>query len=152
EKGSFVLGQNQYKAVILPVVETIPPDIYSKLEEFARSGGVVAATRLKPRASPGFLAKPADHDQIKAITQRLFEDSNAPGHFLADEVALVSGMQRWVPPDVTWSSVTGVLGFVHRKSSDAEIYFIANTSNTGRDVTARINAKGLRGEWWDPLT
>ena len=151
EKGSFVLGQNQYKAVILPAVETIPPDIYSKLEEFARSGGVVVATRLKPGASPGLLATPANDEQISAITKGLFEDPGASGHFLADESHL-SDMQRWLTPDVTWSSPTGLIGFVHRKTSDAEIYFIANTSNTRRDVTGRIAAKGLRAEWWDPLT
>ncbi|HEV2883346.1 MAG TPA: glycosyl hydrolase, partial [Pyrinomonadaceae bacterium] len=60
EGGSLVLGRNKYKVVILPSVERIPIDTYRKLEEFARGGGILIATRRTPAELPGFLATPDD--------------------------------------------------------------------------------------------
>ena len=153
ENGSLVLGQNRYKAVILPGVESISPEIYKQLEDFARGGGIVVATRTKPVAAPGFKATQASHDQVKSISQRLFEESNAPGHFVADEDAeLARDLPHWLTPDVAWSSPARDVGFIHRRTSEADVYFIANTSNTRQELTAKFAINGSRAEWWDPLT
>src|ERR1043166_2561763 len=48
ENGSLVLGQNAYKVVILPGVETIPLDTYRKFEEFVKGGGILIATKRTP--------------------------------------------------------------------------------------------------------
>jgi hypothetical protein len=55
-------------------------------------------------------------------------------------------------PDVLFSSARSELGFVHRSAGDAEIYFLANTSNTDRSVKATFRLQGLNVEWWDPST
>ena len=48
EKGALILGENKYKVVILPSVERIPLETLQKLEEFARGGGILIATRRTP--------------------------------------------------------------------------------------------------------
>jgi hypothetical protein len=43
------------------------------------------------------------------------------------------------------------IGFIHRKTEDADIYFIANTSNQAIRGTAQARARGRHAEWWDPF-
>jgi hypothetical protein len=150
--GSLVLGQNRYKVVILPNVERIPLGTYRKFEEFAQGGGILIASRRTPHESPGFLAKQDDHKQIVEISKRLFDGSGAAGHFVADEKSQLSRtLTRLLPPDVALSPSAPEIGFVHRRTADAEIYFVANTSNTAQQVKATFRVERLKPEWWNPF-
>ena len=55
-------------------------------------------------------------------------------------------------PDLTLSAGAREIGFVHRKTSDAEIYFLANTSNLKQTVRGTFRTEGMNAEWWDPFT
>ena len=152
ENGSLVLGQNKYKVVILPYVGRIPIETYRKLEEFARGGGILIATRRTPLELPGFLATQENHNQIIEISKRLFEGANAPAHFVADEkIELRTTLNRVLRPDVGLSPAASDVGFIHRQTKDAEIYFIANTSNVAQHLKATFRVQGMKPEWWNPF-
>ena len=152
DNGSLLLGQNKYKIVILPNVERISIDTYRKFEEFVRGGGVLIATRRTPAEQPGFLSKDTDHQQVVGLSKQLFEGSAAQGHFVADEKReLRSTLQRLVAPDVELSPATADVGFVHRRTPDGEIYFIANTSNVAQKLKATFRVQDMKPEWWNPL-
>jgi hypothetical protein len=55
-------------------------------------------------------------------------------------------------PDVELSPESPDIGFVHRKTTDAEIYFVANSSNVRRVAEAAFRISGMHAEWWDPMT
>lgn len=149
---TLMLGPNRYRAVILPNVETMPADVYAKLEEFARDGGILIATQRKPAAEPGLTATPAAHDRIRRISDRLFAGTAAPASFVENEAAnLVSELNRRLTPDVSVSSGGGDIGFIHRRAADAEIYFLANTTNAPRDLIVTFRANGRQPELWDPI-
>ena len=152
EKGALALGGHKYKAVVLPDVGRIPLETYGKLQEFARGGGVLLATKRTPLELPGFKATAADHEKILAISQALFKEPNAPGHFVEDDNKLGSALVSLLQPDVAFSPAAPELGFIHRRTADADIYFVANTGNTQQNVTATIRAEGKADETWDPLT
>lgn len=153
EKGALMLGPNKYKAVILPGVERIPLDTLRKLDEFARGGGVVIATRRKPDTAPGFMATPDDVHQTRELSRSLFEGANAPAHFVEDEKRqLRSELPRLLRPDVALAPSAPDIGFIHRSTPEAEIYFVANTSNQRQSVKATFRVEGMLPEWWDPLT
>jgi hypothetical protein len=152
DNGSLLLGQNKYKIVILPNVETISLDTYRKFEEFVRGGGVLIATRRTPAEQPGSLAKDTDHQQVVQLSKQLFEGSAARGHFVADEKQqLRPTLQRLVVPDVELAPATADVGFVHRRTPDAEIYFVANTSNVAQKLKATFRVQDLKPESWNPL-
>lgn len=152
ENGSLVLGQNKYKIVILPAVERIPADTYRKLEEFVRGGGILVATRRTPAELPGFLAMKKDHEEIAGITKRLFEGTGARAHFVADEkLQLGDTLNRLLPADMGLSTRIPDIGFVHRKTSDADIYFIANTGNSPQRVKASFRVSQELAQWWNPF-
>lgn len=152
EKNSLLLGDNRYRAVILPNVERIPLDTLRKLEEFARNGGVVIATRRKPALAPGYKATEAEQKEISAISERLF-GASAIGHFVENEKRdLAAKLNSLIQPDVAISPESPEIGFIHRKTKDAEIYFLANTSNLKQTFNATFRVAGMEAEWWEPLT
>jgi hypothetical protein len=152
EKGALVLGPNRYRIVVLPGVERIPPNTLSKLEAFARGGGVLVATRRIPNLAPGLQATEAEQSQIRELSRTLFESPSAPAHFVTEEKQLGLKMKSLSQPDVELSPSVPEIGFIHRRSKEAEIFFLANTSNLPHSVKATFRVHGLQPESWDPIT
>ena len=151
ENGSLVLGANKYKAVILPNVGQMPLATLEKLEEFARGGGVLIATRRTPSEAPGFQS--SDHQKVADVSRRVFEGANAPGRFVADEKSqLTAALNAGLSPDLLLSQAVPQIGFIHRRTADAEIYFVANTDNVRHKAVATFRVAGKIPEWWDPMT
>lgn len=152
EKSELMLGTNRYKAVILPNVERIPMQTLRKLDEFARAGGVLIATRRSPAISPGFAATSADHQQVQELSAHLFNDLNVRPRFVKDENNLKAALTGLLNPDLALSPAAPEIGFVHRTLGDAELYFLVNSSNTRRTARATFRVTNLHPEWWDPIT
>jgi hypothetical protein len=149
EQDRLRLGAASYRVVVLPGVERISLETLRKLEEFARSGGIVIATRRRPEIAPGFKATEADQNDVSRISRALFTGT---GRFVEDEKELGRALTKALQPDVSLSSPVPALGFIHRTTNDAEIYFLANTSNARQSVRATFRVSGLEAEWWNPLS
>ncbi len=148
--GRLQLGPNEYRAVILPGVERMPLSTLRTLEYFAREGGALIATRRLPDLAPGFAATSDDHNQVRALSRELFQPG---GRAWLDEAAqLGTVLAGLVSPDVLLSPASAAIGFVHRRSADAEVYFLANTSNAPYEGRARFRVSGMAAEWWDPMS
>ena len=150
--GALAFGNVRYKTVILPGVERMPLKTLRSLEQFARAGGTVVATRRLPAIAPGLQAPDAETKEINDIVTRLFKAPGAPGLFVEDETKLAAALAPRLKPDVALSGATQEIGFVHRHTDDGEIYFLANTANTSKNVQATFRVTGLQAEWWDPMT
>ena len=62
---------------MLAGVERIPPSTIRKLEEFAKGGGILIATRKIPSLAPGFKATDEDQKTVRETAERLFKDPGA---------------------------------------------------------------------------
>ncbi len=154
ENGALVFGALRYQVIVLAGVERIPLSTMQKIEEFARGGGLVVATRRLPDRTPGYRATGQDTQAVRAIAERLFQGPEAPGVFLENEAQLGPTLIRTkkLMPDVMIMPAAPAIGFVHRHTKDAEVYFLANTSNRRQNVKAAFRIGGLQAEQWDPLT
>ncbi len=152
DDGTVEQALQAHKIVVLPGVQTMPPATLRRLEEFARSGGGVVATRRLPQSAPGFLASKAEHDEIWELSRKLFQGADARGRFVMDEKDLSGELAALLRPDVSLSPPVPEMGFVHRRTASAEIYFLANTENVRRRTHAAFRVSGLGAEWWDPMT
>ncbi len=151
EPGALTLGPNKYKAVVLPNVERMPLATLKKLEAFARQGGVVVAMRRKPSIVPGYQVADAERAQHRELLQRLFEGPNALAHFVADDKQLGGKLATLTRPDVRLTPAVPGIGFIHRRTAEAEIYFLANSTNERQSVNAAFNAQGTQAEVWNAL-
>jgi len=150
---SLALGPNRYPIVILPGVERIPLETYRKLQQFVRAGGILVATKRLPELAPGLHAAQAESAQVRQISQELFQGSGAPAHFVRDEAReLGPQLRTLLTPDVWLGSEAPDIGFIHRHTAGAEIYFIANTGNKPIATGARFRVAGMKPESWNPLT
>jgi hypothetical protein len=154
EKGGLALGPGRYPVVILPGVERIPLETLQKLAEFAHDGGVLIATRRLPSLAPGFLANDADSKKVSELAHSLFEGPSAVGHFIADEKELAKRLPGLLQVDLALEHPSADLGFVHRRTEDAEIYFVANTTNLPlkANATFRVEKESRNAESWDPMS
>jgi hypothetical protein len=128
----------KHRVLILPGVERIP---LATLEKITKSGAAVLATRRAPSLAPGLQEQEPDTPPIRELARGL--------KLIADESKLGDAIKEVIPPDL--ASVPEI-GFVHRKTADAEIYFIANTSNQRVRTTPRFRVSGLQAAEWDPFT
>jgi hypothetical protein len=137
------VGEGRYRVVILPALETIPLATSRKLEAFQKKGGFVLATGRRPAAAPGLRTADADHREVREISERLLPQ-------VLSLTELGPTLREKVTPDAQFTGAD--LGFVHRSTPNAEIYFVANTSN--RPVETQAHLRDGRGavEIWDPRT
>ena len=152
KNNSLQLGANQYKAVILPNVERIPLNTLRKLEEFSKNGGIVIATRQAPNIAPGFKATDAERKEIQEISARIFSSANAKTAVVKDEkTELAEKLNSLLRPDFALEKPVNEIGFIHRRTENAEIYFVVNSSNTTQELHPTFRVNGLQCEVWNPL-
>ena len=139
----------KYPILILPAIERIPLATYKKIEDYARRGGIVIATRRTPSLAPG-LADAADTPAIRELSQRLFTGT---AKLLTDESRLGEALHAAATPDVMRPPE---VGFVHRRvgapggANGLDIYFLVNTSNHPVQGVARFRAEeALYPHWFD---
>ncbi len=142
----------EHPVLVLPGVERLPLATYKKIAAFARAGGILIATRSLPSRAPGFKTPEADSAAVKELSHELFEVANAPGHFVADESQLGATLDKLTKPDMALTPATPEIGFIHRKLPDSDIYFVVNTSNQPKQVSAAFRANQTSGQVWDAVT
>lgn len=151
ETGALALGPNKYKAVILPNVERLPLDTLQKLVAFAKQGGVVIAMRRKPASLPGRQTTEAERTQFASLTQQLFDAEKPLAHFVAEDKQLGQALAARLTPDVKLVPATPGVGFIHRRTAEADIYFLANSTNSRQNVTATFRVTSGQAEIWNPM-
>ncbi len=141
-----------YPILVLPSVDRLPLATYRKIEDYARHGGIVVATRSLPSTAPGLRGAEAETAQIRELSRTLFHQPGAPGHFVQDDGQLGASLAGYLQPDVVLTPATPEIGAIHRKLPDGDLYFVANTSNQPHRFTAKFRSAAHHAEWWDPFT
>lgn len=140
-----------YAALILPGIDRLPLATYRKIEEYARSGGIVIAVNNLPSTAPGLVDAESESRQIQEISQALFRAKGAPAHLVSVD-SLGASLATSLSPDVILSPRTPRIGFIHRKLDFGDLYFIANTGNQPHRLEAKFRKTAGHAEWLDPFT
>src|SRR6185369_17481700 len=148
EQNNLVLGAARYRVVVLPNVERIPLETMRKLEQFANNGGIVIATRRLPAIVPGMKATDAEQAELRELTSRLFK----AGFVENEKDQLGRKLTALLQPDMSLDVRVPEIGFVHRRTREAEVYFIANTSNVPQTVKATFRVSNMQAESWDAFS
>jgi hypothetical protein len=149
-KSTIRIGKEDYRAVIVHGVESIPPSVVERLREFHDAGGIVVALN-------GLPAKSCDgqqDDRVRSAVEHIW--GAAAGKRGKSAVATYDNLEHTLVslnvPDVVMSPSPKQLLYCHRRLHGRNLYFFANTG--AEPVVTEVELRGAHGPAmsWDPLT
>jgi len=149
-----------YEVLVLPQDERINPLVLKKLEQMAAAGATIIGP--KPTRSYGLYNHAANDNQVVSIANKLWgtvDSSRVTSHTYGKgtiswgktvrEVLL----QKGITPDVHFqNNQQDTLDYIHRRTADADIYFIRNKKPGAISGTCTFRVKGKQPEWWNAAT
>ena len=158
ENGRIVLPDGMsYRVLVLPDSQTMTPTLLAKINELVEAGATIIGRA--PIKSPSLGDYPRCDQQVKQLAAALWGDAPSP----AGERKVGRGRVIWgrtaeqvlgkdgVAPDFATSAGTSLaLRFIHRATSDADIYFVANGRPYATTVSGAFRVSGRVPELWWP--
>jgi hypothetical protein len=138
----------KHPVLVLPHVSRLSPQVMARLQDYVRGGGRIVAVGTRPSLAPGLQDARRISAQVAAAAQTLFASKNV--QLVADDGAVGAALKAALAPDMLLSNDVSDVGFVRRKLKDADIYFVANTSNHPVKAGARFGSKRAAAAWLDP--
>ena len=140
-----------YPVLILPHVVRLSPDLLSTVMTYAKQGGRVITVGTTPNRAPGFLHGKEETSEVQRLANVLFAD-HAHTRIVAEDNGVGDAIRESLVPDMTLGSDNDDIGFLHRRLEDADLYFVANTSNRQVETSAKFRTARSAVFAWDPLT
>jgi hypothetical protein len=151
-----------YRVLILSENQPIALNALQKIAELVEAGATVMGP---PPAGLAGLPSQADEErEFNALIARIWGDdqqSSIPakrqigaGYVIAGQSARQALLDAGTPPDFeqTGLSATGEIHWIHRRTSDADIYFVASQWQTVEKLQCTFRVSGKQPELWDPVT
>jgi hypothetical protein len=138
----------RYPVLVMPHVTRLAPEVIDKLAAYVRGGGKIVAVGGAPSLAPGYLDAARVSARVEAKVKALFAQPNVL--VVADDEAVGAALAAVLAPDMKLSAQTSDVGFVRRKLRDADLYFIANTSNRPVHAEATFASARRAAAWIDP--
>ena len=144
--GRLVLASGMsYKVLVLPAQDTMTPELLAKIAELAKAGVAVCGPR--PVRSPSMKNFAACDQRLKALAAELWDKGLIPPS--ADLKAVLERTQT--PPDLDGVDFKKFL-FTHRRTADADFYFLSNQTDAPVDLTPSFRVTGRAPELWDAVS
>ncbi len=145
----------QYRMLVLPALETMRPELLSKIEELVKQGAVILGPA--PHRSPSLQNQPEADRQVRRIAAELWGDMdgvNVRSHKFGKGMIL-NGMNMEEAlamidciPDCALPGDRAI-HYCHRKTDDVDVYFISNQSDELRLISPAFRIKKKQPELWD---
>lgn len=161
EQGRIQLNDGgSYRLLVLPPdLKSMTPATLRKLHELVHAGATLLGSR--PQYSPTLTASAADEKAFEAMADELWRDAsaNTPARvgrgqvFTELKIGQVLTRMNTIP-DFEFLATRGdaALVWLHRRTKDAEIYFVANRQRREEEVLCQFRVVGLQPEIWRPET
>ncbi len=157
--GCLTIGNESFRALILPPATTVRRETMRKIREFFEQGGVVIALRRLPTDS---MDQGRDDPELLEEVRRVFGETNpsvsrvnsSPGggkaFFAKEDIGEILGiLDKNITPDVeVLDGEQSHLYALHRQKEGVDIYWLVNDSDQPRVNTLRLPVRG-RAERWD---
>jgi hypothetical protein len=146
--------------LVLPPIERMTLPVLRKIGELARGGATIVGPR--PTKSPSLVGYPGADSALTTLAQEIWGDLDGVsrtkrsfgkgivvwGQSLADVLA---GAR--ITADVEYTrALDGELAWLHRRSGDADIYYLASSWDLPRELDVRFRVSGKEPEVWHPDT
>ncbi|MBN2296901.1 MAG: hypothetical protein JXM70_31030 [Pirellulales bacterium] len=150
-----------YRLLVLPSQDHMPVEVLEKVAKLVKAGAIIVGP--KPSRDPRLA------DQVRRTTRVLQLADELWGSDITETSKGRSVGQGKVFADVTPTLVLATLGvapdfvcehkpagpevdFIHRRTKDADLYFVRNKGTNGGLAHCRFRVQGRKPELWDPAT
>ena len=161
EDGRLVLPDGMsYRALVLPLTDRMRPELLKKIRELVLGGAILIGP--KPKSSPSLANYPAADIEVRALAADIWGDLDGVSRTIryvgkgrvvwgwsvgdalaAAKIAKDFDYARGLDADLAW---------LHRRTMDADIYYVANTTDRAREFDARFRVAGRAAEFFHPDT
>jgi hypothetical protein len=160
-EGSIAMPEGMtYRVLVLPPTTNMTPEVLRKLHELVAAGATIVGPR--PTSSPSLAHYPEGDTEIRMLATDLWGDIDG---VTDNQHAFGKGMTYWglsldevlsrvhARPDFASSgSLETSPAWIHRRTPDADIYFVVNQVDAPEHIDARFRATGKDVEIWRPMT
>ncbi|MGV8093070.1 MAG: glycosyl hydrolase [Mangrovibacterium sp.] len=158
-------GGASYRVLVLPDVETMTPELLTKIASLVKAGATVVGN--PPSKSPSLVNYPACDEQVKALVAELWGNKQIlTGRATLETVKTQAGQMvtELYPPYDSTAVLLGKLGvhpdftasgsirYIHRSLADREVYFISNRTDQSVEDVCLFRDGTLHAELWDTVT
>ena len=148
-----------YELLVLPDRKDMDLQVLQKIKEFLTAGGTVVGP--KPTQSNGLTDYPIKDQQVKQLAdllwgncdgKKVFEHRYGSGKIIWGRTLREILLARGLGPDFHYTSdkEAADLDFIHRRTQEADIYFIRNRKNRREFVNAHFRVSARAPELWLP--
>ncbi len=160
--GKLVLPDGMsYEMLVLPPYESISLRALRKIRDLVRAGAIVVGP--KPQRASGLAGFPDVDMEVRRIADELWGPDPLTSNTWrrVGKGTVVYGVptrkvleERGVLPDFVphQAEHPGAIDYVHRKSTTADIYFVANKTNVAQQFMGIFRVTRRFPELWDPIT
>ena len=163
---------SSYRVLVLPLRETMTPELLAKIEQLVRDGATVIG--VPPRKSPSLSGHPRCDEQVRALAAKLWGGDKIPSTAIVrtygrgrlvwgGEFAPVAGGAMYPCYEDTVALLrkenvapvfdsTGPLRHHQRRTEAHDLFFVANREAKSVEVVGAFRTDGGAPEWWDPVT
>ncbi|MHC4743244.1 MAG: glycosyl hydrolase, partial [Planctomycetota bacterium] len=153
-------GMN-YELLVLPDRQDIDLDVLQRIAKVVRAGATVVGP--KPTRSNGLhnyqerdrkVRKLANSIWGKCDGKKVFENSYGKGKVIWGRLLREILMSRKIGPDFQFESAetNADIDYIHRRTAEADIYFVSNKTMQRQQINARFRVKGKVPQLFTPDT
>jgi (4-O-methyl)-D-glucuronate---lignin esterase len=159
--GRLVLpGGGSYAVLALPDDERMDPAVLAKIAELVEAGATVVGRR--PTRAYGLNERDKTDAEVRRRADGLWgevdgvtvkERGVGRGRVAFGKDLRVVLNERGIGPDVAAEGgADEAIDFIHRRTPEADLYFVRNTTDQPLDVNVRFRTTRRKVERWDPVT
>ena len=150
-------GGTSYRVLILPPNETMQPATLRKIRDLMAAGAILVGA--PPKHSPSLQNYPQCDAEIASLVAQIW--GNCDGKTITSH-SYGKGKVFWgVPlervfaslktlPDFSVPNSTTGVDYIHRRTANADIYFVSNQRRVARELECSFRVKGKVPELWHP--
>ncbi len=150
-----------YRVLVLPERKAMPIDVLRKIAELVKAGATVIGQ--PPSESSGLEGYPQRDGEVRDLARQVWGPCNGrtvkvnrfgQGRVIWGRTPREVLSEMGVAPDfeVTSGLPDARLEAIHRRTQDADVYFVVNKSDRWEEASCAFRTTGKAPEFWEPDT
>ncbi len=162
KNGRLVLPHGvSYRVLVLPKLTTMRPELLRQIRDLIKAGATVLGE--PPVQSPSLENFPKCDQEVQKLATEIWGGASVgktgaralgKGRIIWGKRLAEVFAENQTPPDIEYRGAAQDANFLftHRRSADAEIYFVSNQKERAEQVNCAFRVTGQQPELWDAVT